>query len=387
MRLFSFPLSLGDRLARHAAAIPVPVRVQGLVMRFLGWRFGTWQAVFGAAFLFGLCIGLQQAGMLPDLLRRLAASLDGRTDTAMAASAFSGPIPMADTPVVPRLSNVEQAVRRAAKTDLLASGGGTVRKFVLAEPEARTERDPGASLLLSSQAALSAPPGFAAAYIIPASTGSDAKATPATEVAQATPSPTPSAIAPQPIKSVQSGWSDLIRLAAMPDNDGSGRAKGETKLFGGLSEGEFRARELRCMAIAVYFEARDEPLRGQQAVAQVIMNRVKSGYYPATICGVVYQGQWNRNSCQFSFACDGQPDNPIEKPEWQRSLQVAKDVIAGRVYVSEVGDATHYHATYVKPDWRHEMRRVTTIGTHIFYKAPFISTQVADANGEILNAR
>ena len=134
------------------------------------------------------------------------------------------------------------------------------------------------------------------------------------------------------------------------------------------------------MATAVYFEARDEPLRGQIAVAQVVMTRVRSEYYPMTICGVVYQNQWRKNSCQFSFACDGQTDQPKEKKEWATSLDVARQVISGKVYLNDIGGATHYHATYVKPRWRKLVKRVKRIGRHIFYKASFAPPLVANAD-------
>jgi spore germination cell wall hydrolase CwlJ-like protein len=174
----------------------------------------------------------------------------------------------------------------------------------------------------------------------------------------------------------KSSWDELVRLASM--NGGDGEEKGAT-IFGGLSEKEFRARELRCMATAIYFEARDEPLRGQIAVAQVVMTRVRSEYYPKTICGVVYQGQWNRNACQFSFACDGKTDAPTEKKEWATALDVARQVISGKVFLKDVADSTHYHATYVHPHWVKLVKRVTQIGGHIFYKASFAPPLIANA--------
>ena len=151
-----------------------------------------------------------------------------------------------------------------------------------------------------------------------------------------------------------------------------------SRIFGNLTEKEFRARELRCMATAIYFEARDESIRGQIAVAQVIMTRVRSNWYPNTICGVVYQGQWNRNACQFSFACDGHPGVPKEQKEWETALDVAKQVVSGKVYLSDIADATHYHATYVHPSWIREVRRIKQIGGHIFYKAPYVQPLASD---------
>ncbi len=170
------------------------------------------------------------------------------------------------------------------------------------------------------------------------------------------------------------GWSDLIELARVDGGDGE---KIEAGIFGALSEREFRAREFRCMATAVYFEARGESIEGQIAVGQVIMTRVRSDYYPNTICGVVFQGQWNRNACQFSFACDGKPDTPKDRKRWDIAIDVAKKVISGQAYIKEIGEATHYHATYVSPDWRKQMERVKQIGVHIFYKAPFVRPLVA----------
>jgi spore germination cell wall hydrolase CwlJ-like protein len=170
------------------------------------------------------------------------------------------------------------------------------------------------------------------------------------------------------------GWNDLMRMASTKGGDG----EEPNKPFGALSEKEFRARELRCMATAVYFEARGETVRGQIAVGQVIMNRVNSDFYPKTICGVVFQGQWNKNACQFSFACDGVTDAPKEKEQWATALDVAKQVISGKAYLNDIADATHYHAVYVRPDWRREVKRIKQIGVHIFYKAPFINPLASD---------
>jgi spore germination cell wall hydrolase CwlJ-like protein len=181
---------------------------------------------------------------------------------------------------------------------------------------------------------------------------------------------------PKKPKTGKAAWDELVKLASVKGGDG----EEAPTIFGGLTEKEFKARELRCMATAVYFEARDEPLRGQIAVAQVVMTRVRSEYYPMTICGVVYQNQWRKNSCQFSFACDGHPDQPKEKKEWATSLDVARQVISGKVYLNDIGGSTHYHATYVKPRWRKLVKRVKKIGRHIFYKASFAPPLVANAD-------
>ena len=130
----------------------------------------------------------------------------------------------------------------------------------------------------------------------------------------------------------------------------------------------FSAREQQCLAAGIYFEARGEPVKGQAAVAQVILNRVRNPQYPNTICGVVYQNDNWRNRCQFSFACDGIRDRIASPAHWQTATEVAMAVTAGRIWLPGVGSATHYHATYVNPRWAHTMKRMKKIGRHIFYR-------------------
>ena len=145
------------------------------------------------------------------------------------------------------------------------------------------------------------------------------------------------------------------------------------KAFGGLAERAFQKRERRCMTTALYFEARSEPETGQIAVGQVVMNRVRSPDYPDTICGVVYQGSHRRTGCQFSFTCDGKADKPNNTKQWERSKRLANQVLEGQAWLNSIGNATHYHANYVKPRWRKKMARLKQIGRHIFYKSPNIS--------------
>jgi spore germination cell wall hydrolase CwlJ-like protein len=133
-------------------------------------------------------------------------------------------------------------------------------------------------------------------------------------------------------------------------------------------EPEYSSRELWCMATAIYFEARGESYRGQVAVAQVVMYRLKHPLYPKTICGVVFQGESKRNACQFSFACDGRPETVTDKKSWAQAQEIAEKVTTGELYLAEVGKATHYHASYVYPDWAPRLKRVTKIGLHIFYR-------------------
>lgn len=127
-------------------------------------------------------------------------------------------------------------------------------------------------------------------------------------------------------------------------------------------------KQLWCLATGIYFEARGESYRGQVGVAQVIMNRTKHSAYPRTICGVVFQNQTKRNRCQFSFACDGVPERITNQKLWTQANEIAKKVVRGKLYLSEVANSTHYHATYVKPRWARKLKRMTRIGQHIFYR-------------------
>jgi spore germination cell wall hydrolase CwlJ-like protein len=126
--------------------------------------------------------------------------------------------------------------------------------------------------------------------------------------------------------------------------------------------------EQRCLAEAVYFEARSEPEEGQAAVAQVVLNRVKSGLYPASICGVVYQNRHRHLACQFTFACEGKALRITDRESWDTAKRVADAVLEGRTYVADVGGATHYHADYVRPSWSRRLKKMDVIGRHIFYK-------------------
>ncbi len=134
-----------------------------------------------------------------------------------------------------------------------------------------------------------------------------------------------------------------------------------------LEKRRVRLAEQRCLATAIYFEARSESEDGQLAVARVILNRVKDPEYPKTICGVVYQGAERHNSCQFSFACDGRVDQPKTRQAWAKAQRVASRAMAGQNDIAIVSTATHYHADYVQPSWANAMKRLIKIGRHIFY--------------------
>lgn len=124
----------------------------------------------------------------------------------------------------------------------------------------------------------------------------------------------------------------------------------------------------KCLAEAIYFEARSESQEGQAAVAQVVLNRALSGLYPASVCGVVYQNRHRYKACQFSFACEGKSLRITDGSSWDNAVRIANEVLEGRTYLSNVGGATHYHATYVRPGWSRRLERASKIGTHIFYK-------------------
>jgi spore germination cell wall hydrolase CwlJ-like protein len=132
--------------------------------------------------------------------------------------------------------------------------------------------------------------------------------------------------------------------------------------------GEGREKAEKCLTNAIYFEARGEPVRGQMAVAQVVMNRVFSGYYPDSVCGVVYQNANRRNRCQFSFACDRHPDRVTEPDAFDRAQEIARETLDGKLWLDDVGKATHYHAYWVRPSWVREMSKLYKIGVHTFYR-------------------
>jgi hypothetical protein len=129
-----------------------------------------------------------------------------------------------------------------------------------------------------------------------------------------------------------------------------------------------RAKAEKCLADAVYFEARGEAVRGQMAVAQVVLNRVFSGFYPTTVCGVVYQNAHRHLACQFTFACDDVADVVREPDMWVRAKKIAKASLDGLLWLPEVGKSTHYHAYWVRPSWVHEMKKLYRTGVHTFYR-------------------
>jgi spore germination cell wall hydrolase CwlJ-like protein len=165
-------------------------------------------------------------------------------------------------------------------------------------------------------------------------------------------------------KAIESGESIAAKGEVNSDNQ---RAKTPAERLG-LFDEKARAKSEKCLAEAVYFEARGEAVRGQIAVAQVVMNRAFSGFYPNTVCGVVYQNKHRHFACQFTFACDNVADVVREPDMWDRARKIAKAMLDGQLWLPEVGKSTHYHAYWVHPSWVSEMKKMYKFGVHTFYR-------------------
>jgi spore germination cell wall hydrolase CwlJ-like protein len=177
---------------------------------------------------------------------------------------------------------------------------------------------------------------------------------------------------------------DMKVMASLPpaaDEPKAGEsiaAKGEVNTDGrsartpaerlGLFDEKSRAKSEKCLTEAIYFEARGEAVRGQIAVAQVVMNRTFSGFYPNTVCGVVYQNKHRHLACQFTFACDNVADVVREPDMWDRARKISKAMLDGQLWLPEVGKSTHYHAYWVHPSWVSEMKKMYKFGVHTFYR-------------------
>ena len=132
--------------------------------------------------------------------------------------------------------------------------------------------------------------------------------------------------------------------------------------------GAARVKAEKCLANAIYFESRDEPVRAQIAVAQVVLNRTFSPYYPNDVCGVVYQNDHRRLACQFTFACDGKSKAITEPDAWERAQKIARDTLDGKLWMPEVAKSTHYHDDWAHPNWVREMKKMDKLGGLIFYR-------------------
>ena len=172
----------------------------------------------------------------------------------------------------------------------------------------------------------------------------------------------------------------LAALAPAPDDDTPGEAVARKGVVTGVDKrpmspaerlhlsGLSRDRAERCLATAIYFEARDEPIRAQIAVAQVVLNRTFSPYYPNDVCGVVYQNKHRHLACQFTFACDGKSKAIKEPDAWDRAKKIASETLDGKLWMPDVAKSTHYHDDWAYPNWRREMKRMDKLGGLIFYR-------------------
>ena len=133
-------------------------------------------------------------------------------------------------------------------------------------------------------------------------------------------------------------------------------------------------KQMSCLAEALYFEARGEPITGQLAVGEVILNRVEDSRYPSSICKVINQGTGRRFACQFTYTCDGKLETVHERKAYEMALKLAKILITTHDRKLTKG-STHYHSNYVNPKWSKKFERVAKYGRHIFYRQPLLVSQ------------
>ncbi|MDP4539707.1 cell wall hydrolase [Qipengyuania sp. DY56-A-20] len=163
------------------------------------------------------------------------------------------------------------------------------------------------------------------------------------------------------LRSPEAVQGDTIRFAQSHDPGLAARA------FQSAGSAVDRARALQCLSMAVYYEAASESYDGQRAVAQVVLNRVAHPAYPASVCGVVFQGSERRTGCQFTFTCDGSLARQPARASWATAQSVALSALSGQVFAA-VGTATHYHTHAVNPYWAPSLDLIGSIGAHRFYR-------------------
>ena len=172
--------------------------------------------------------------------------------------------------------------------------------------------------------------------------------------------------APEPLQFKDVARTDAVAInASIPVSDLPNPAARAFLLRAGSTEDS--ARSLECLTAAIYYEAATEPLDGQRAVAQVVLNRVRHPAYPNSVCGVVFQGSGRSTGCQFTFTCDGSLNRAPVPGIWSRAREIARAALAGYVY-KPVGWATHYHTNWVVPYWSSSLVKLANVGTHIFYR-------------------
>jgi len=149
----------------------------------------------------------------------------------------------------------------------------------------------------------------------------------------------------------------------------------------------FNEKETLCMALGLYHEARGEPTIGQYAVGATILNRVRSFAYPDNVCDVVFQNEHLRNRCQFSFACDGISDTPRNKHSFIKMKRLAKVLLTkgiareakfiGHTFEASANDMTHYHRYDVYPSWSTNLKKLSKLGAHVFFKSTRVTKRYA----------
>jgi len=163
----------------------------------------------------------------------------------------------------------------------------------------------------------------------------------------------------------------LERLASLPDPKRSTKTTPvySRKWVDGLAPVAKRNASWQCLTEALYFEARGESVKGQFAVAEVILNRVDRGYFPDSVCGVVKQGTGKRFQCQFTYVCDGRDEVIREPAAYERLGKIARIMLDGAPRPLTFG-ATNYHTKFVSPRWAKKFPRTAIIGVHYFYRMP-----------------
>jgi spore germination cell wall hydrolase CwlJ-like protein len=171
--------------------------------------------------------------------------------------------------------------------------------------------------------------------------------------------------APPPLLVQQIAPEQALKVnAAIPIAQGPNPAASPFRFTGDSAS---RTQALECLASAVYYEAGNQDEDGERAVAQVVLNRVRHPAFPASVCGVVYQGSTRPTGCQFTFTCDNSLARRPDADGWKRAYRIAEAALSGDVY-APVGWATHYHANYVLPTWASAMAKNAIVGAHLFYR-------------------
>jgi hypothetical protein len=162
---------------------------------------------------------------------------------------------------------------------------------------------------------------------------------------------------------------DSVVAAASEDEGPSSAPTAIAAAFRRAGSATDQRRALTCLTQAIYYEAASESDSGQRAVAQVVLNRVKHGAWPGSVCGVVFQGSTRRTGCQFSFTCDGSLARRPSRSAWDKAQDIARASLGGYVH-APAGLATHYHTLAVNPYWAPKLTTLTVIGAHRFYTLP-----------------